>query len=331
VRRRFASALAERVPLGGGALTSGKALTRALRRAGVTRETAADAATLVAELDAAAFGAAEPATAAPPDARAEEVLARVEAEARHRYAPPLWGWLLLVAATGVIGGGALAAGRGEVARAAEAFSGGVRLYEARRYEQASAAFGEVTRLAPRSVDAWANRGTAAWAASDTAGAAEGWQRAVRLDPTAADVRERLDLLPGTQLGGAAWVPPASVSLAAAAALALWAAACGWAAWRAWRRRAAVATGPALLAAAAAACAALAWVGEHARTARDLDVVREGGESRVSPALGAEPGPSLREGEVVRVLARREAWARVAVEGDREAWVAAERLAPLRAD
>jgi hypothetical protein len=34
---------------------------------------------------------------------------------------------------------------------------------------------------------------------------------------------------------------------------------------------------------------------------------------------------------VRVLARREAWARVAVDGDREAWVAAARLAPLRAD
>src|SRR4029450_6036135 len=91
--------------------------------------------------------------------------------------------------------------------ARESFDHGTREYEARRFARAERFFAEAARAEPASSEAWANCGTAAWAARDTAAAAIGWQRALRLDPLAGDVRSRLDLPP--RFGGSALarVPP----------------------------------------------------------------------------------------------------------------------------
>ena len=99
-------------------------------------------------------------------------------------------------------------------RARESFDHGAREYEARRFARAERFFADAARADPMSPDAWANFGTAAWAARDTAAAAIGWQRALRLDPTAGDVRSRLDLTPGFGGSALASVPPVTESTVA---------------------------------------------------------------------------------------------------------------------
>ena len=130
--------------------------------------------------------------------RAIELYTRVDAEALRPWEIPGGVRLLLVAALSVGVAGALVAavpkGGGEL------FGDGVRAYQSRDYASAQRVFGALARQEPRAPDAWANFGTASWAARDTARAVVGWQRALRLEPLAGDVRARLeDLRLGVQL------------------------------------------------------------------------------------------------------------------------------------
>jgi hypothetical protein len=75
------------------------------------------------------------------------------------------------------------------------------------HARARDAFLRSAQAAPRDPHAWANLGTAAWQAGDTASAVVGWQRALRLSPRDAELRARLSAVRAPQLRGAARVWP----------------------------------------------------------------------------------------------------------------------------
>ena len=213
------------------------------------------------------------------------------------------------------------------------FARGVDAYGQGRFKLAAAEFGAITDGAPRDADAWANLGTAAWEASDTARASLGWQRALRLEPTADNVRERLEqVAPASGRGPAAVpsVPPRPLALGAAM---LWL--LGWGGLAVgvrrgrggWRTaRAAV---PALAAAAVMGGSAASL--DQRLAARDLAVIGSDAPLRLAPALSAERASTLRTGEVIRVLGRDGAWAWVVADGDRNGWMDASLLLPLSRD
>jgi hypothetical protein len=343
VRHLFGAALADRLALreAGADVVSARSgvLTRRLRRSGVTLETASSVEAFARRLDAAAYSEAHHDGTTAADGRAlaaeaQTLHAAVDREARPRLALRAAGSTrrastvrtasLLSLAAVVVAGAARAAVR-STARAE--FEEGVAAYSTRRYADAERLFHSAALAEVRSPDAWANAGTAAWTLGDTVRAAVAWQRAVRLDPRAADLRVRLDLLPAPQDGWIAGVPPLPLDWAALTGLALWLIACAAGAARlAGRGRswplASVGTG-ALLGASASAllCVQLARV----RDARDLAVVRAAGPLRSEPALGAELSQPVEATDVARVLSRRNVWARVALDGGRQGWIEADRL------
>jgi len=214
--------------------------------------------------------------------------------------------------------------------AATAFARGVRAYAQDRVSDARVAFLDAAARAPRAPDAWANAGTAAWAAGDTLAAAIAWQRAVRLEPAASDVRDRLALLPAAQDGWIAGVPPIDPDWLARLALAL-ALVAGALALRAAVRVPLLIVGGRLWmwvwGAALAAAGAGGALAAHADPA-DRAVVTTAGPLRTEPMLGAEPGSPADRTDVARVVARQATWTRVALDGGRDGWIESARLAPL---
>src|SRR6185503_584530 len=219
VRRVFVDALAARLGLSPEVFTRPGALARALRRAGVGQELAGEAERFLRQLDEAAYSSAG---VLPPDAgaRAQSIFRRADEEALPRAElrlPPTIALVLCVA----LAGAAVTALAQATDEAERNFDYAVKTYDARQYLAARAAFRLVTRAEPWSADAWANLGTTSWAVSDTATAVSGWQRALRLDPGADDVRDQLDLVHSTALGTIGFVPPFSANFV------LWLALAGW--------------------------------------------------------------------------------------------------------
>jgi hypothetical protein len=153
---------------------------------------------------------------------------------------------------------------------------------------------------------------------------------MRLDPRAADLRVRLDLLPAAQDGWIAGVPPLPLDWAALTGLALWVAGCVIALVRLSgraRRWPLLSLGAASVlgaSASAALCVQLA----RAQEARDLAVVRTTASLRAEPALGAETTGPVEATDVARVVARRSVWARVVLDGGRQGWIESDALTPL---
>jgi hypothetical protein len=342
LRTQLDQALARRVGFGVAEFGTPERLAAALRRVGVTTETAARVAALARSLDAAAYdapGARAADTALEPLARECAAVRRdVDREARPREALVGRGrgegaWLARVlvvcAAAGVCATAAAcvrASEDGAADRAGRAFADGVAAYRAGNVARARSMFGAAVLDAPRAADAWVDAGTAAWAAADSVSAAVAWQRAIRLEPTAADVRERLALLPTAQDGPVAGVLPVPPDALALAALGLCAAA-AMLALPGMRRRA----GPALWAAtwgASLAAGAGSWVLATRMRPDALAVVAAGTTLRAEPALDAEPGPRADATDVARVLGRTGTWARVQLDGARDGWIASDRLVPL---
>jgi hypothetical protein len=328
VRRSFLEATASRIQVPALALAEPRALHRAARRAGTSDATAAAAAALLEELNRAAFGA---------DGRTEPDLARravrvyeaIAAEAR-RPRPQRPARVVTVVATFAL---ALAA----TARAtspdpeADRFALGVTAYDRGHYGIAFRQFATVAAHVPRSPDAWANMGTAAFAAGDTARAMLGWQRALRLEPLAGDVRDRVEML-GTGSGGIGAVPPIPpLPLALTAAL-LWVGSWLFIAWcaRSRRRGARLRPGAALALLAVVLGAATAAV-DRRLAARDLVVVAHDAPLHLLPALGSERRATARTGEIARVVEREGVWAHVIVDGGREGWTDGGSLYSLRRD
>ena len=329
VRNALLDAVLRRTGLDAARLTQPGAWARALRLEGVTDETAGEFAGALDALDAAAFGGA-PTRNAQLAARAVAVLAKIDREARRaRPAPPRRAAALSAGAVALF---ALAAGAGallarDIERAREPFARGMAAYAGADYVRAARLFEDAARAAPRVAATWANAGTAAWAAADTASAVVGWQHALRLDPLAGDLRDRLARVRAPQDIGFARVPLVPPRAPSALALLLWIS--GWSivASRCWRRRPALRLAVATLVIAGAGAAA-ARVFEDRIEGRDLAVVIDPGPLRALPALGAEGGAVPMGGEVAHVLQREGVWTRVELDGDREGWIASERLAPL---
>jgi tetratricopeptide (TPR) repeat protein len=315
LRALFDTALRERTGVRLERATGAGSLAAALRREGVTSETAKDAEHLRDALDTVAYARGQ--RTHDLRERVRTMLQRIGAEARRRGA-------LLAVATLAAGAVLGAQPAGE---ALAAFAEGQTAYTGRDFARARDAFLRAARSAPRDPAAWANLGTAAWHAGDTASAVLGWQRSLRLDPVATDLRARLARVRAPQDRGRARVWPVPPLPLAALGFALW-----WGAWILLALRARGRVGarwllvlPSL--ALVSAAAALEW----RLRAANLVVIATATPLRTLPALGAEPGAVPLVGEVVTVRARRGVWVRIALEAGREGWYPVERTYALARD
>ena len=332
VRRALLDGLRQRTGLDPALLAQAGAWTRALRRSGVTSDTAQDVEVLIDRLDRSAFGGVE-APAPELAERAAELLARVQREATGSSGAPagingVAGVTAFFICAITLAAAAVLAG--DVARAREPFAQGVTAYAGADYVRASRLFEDAARAAPRAAAAWANEGTAAWAAGDSAGAAVGWQHALRLDPTAPELRGRLQQIRAPQDVGPARVIGMPARLPSAIAILLWIGGWALATRQCWRRRPARPVILVTLVIAGAACVG-ARLFEDQLEGRRLVVVTDPAALRSLPALGAEGGAMPLVGEVAVVLHRSGVWTRVSLDGGRVGWIATERVAPLGRD
>ena len=149
--------------------------------------------------------------------RAYDLYRAIDREARPRRTPRASATVIAVML-------ALCARRG--ARAADGahalFARGFDAYAHAQFVASARDFADLAAHEPRAADAWANLGTAAYSAGDTARAMVGWQRALRLEPLATDVRDRLDLISPmspSSLGFVPAVPPLPLAALAGGAVA----------------------------------------------------------------------------------------------------------------
>lgn len=340
IRAALAEALAERLGLDPTRPRDPDALARSARRTGVTAETSNRVRKLLSTLETAAFGG-RPAPERADAAAAVALYQAVDAEAMPRYSPSrrsgVGVTVLLVAAACLTSSDALFARlqapagalATPAARARQAFTSGVDAYEMGQFALAARSFSTATELVPRAPDAWANAGTAAWALGDTARAVMGWQRALRLEPRANDMRERLALTPAASSGGRMTVPPFTPDTVLAVGALLWI--LGWTvvAYRGWQVQRIAAAFPVL----GLALLSFAAVEPLDRLIGAMDLAVSSGDAapRVRPLLGADAGPRLRTGQLVRVTDRDGVWLRVEAVGGRGGWIPANAVLPLARD
>lgn len=316
VRALFGAALRRRTGIALEAATDAGALSSALRREGVTPEVATEAERLRDQLDAHAYTTR--ATTTDWRERTRALLERIDAEARRQGRV---GALLVAIMLGACVAEPL---NGETALIA--FTEGQTAYAGADYARARDAYLRAANAAPRNASAWANFGTAAWQAADTAAAVLGWQRALRLDPMADGLRARLARVRAPQMIGAARVWALPTLPPAAGALVLWCLGWAWCARRRWTHQSA--RRASLLIVPAVALGVLAWFAEWQSRARDLVVIASSAPLRALPALGADPGAVPLIGEVVRVRERRGVWLRIELDAGRSGWYPDERTYPL---
>ena len=318
LRRLFLDALRERVPDAG---RDRESLARTLRRAGVSDGVALEAESMLARLDDAAFS---PNGTLDDRALVEsaEIVEMVDREAmrRSRDAARVAGALTLLL---LLAGAAHASGEAQ-----RAFDDGVRAYQRGQFAVAERRFLRVTAEMPRAVDAWANLGTSAWEAADTAQAARAWHHAVRLDPLDADARERLRALQPLGPRSEAYVAPVSVDAVATVVLGSW-----LAAWlllalpsgRRPRRARPLAGGG--IAVALVGLAALLEI-QSRLEARDLAVLVQGRTLLESPGSESPSLAAAAAGEAGRLGARDGGWVHLTIDAARAGWVPARALMPI---
>ncbi len=328
LRRLVHDALRDRLGLDVGLALANGTLVADLRHEGVTVETASRAASLMQQLDAAVFGGARPAQM-PSAAEFFALIRAVDGEARHggrpRRAPrAMQATMVLVLCVAH----PLLARQGD--EAAKSWAAAQTAYAGRDFARAERHFLDVARLHPDRPDVWANVGTAAWLANDTAHAVQGWQRALRRAPLDLELRDRLALVRAVQDRGVARVPHVPVQLPPILLLLVWGGGWWWLVHRirgglriARRALWLLAIGAVLLGAAVAL--------DNLQRAANAAVVTRTEPLRALPVLGAEPGPAPLTGEVARVLQRQGAWVQVRLDGQRQGWIAAELLLPLGDD
>jgi len=330
LRRQFVKALAQRLGCSPEDFTHPGALQRALRRAGVSDDTATRAESLLRALDAAAYAGTgtSPADAA---RHASAVAAAVDAEALARRELPFWIPALLLAGSLVVVSSAIAADP-----AATVFARGVSAYVRQDYPVAHRAFTETVELEPTSPDAWANYGTASWALADTAGAVLGWRQALAIQPSASDLQLYVVVARDQGPSSPGWVPAlprnATVWLFAVLWIAAWSFALASTVPRRDsprdRSRGWTARLPLPLAACALIVGLLAIEMETRISGARLAVVRRVASLSSDPAIGMDRGPAVGTGEIVRIAGRRGAWTRVVATEDREGWVPSSQLLRL---
>lgn len=320
LRRQFLRVLAQRLGCSPEDFTRIDALDRALRRAGVSPSTSARAEALLRQMDSAAYAGGQMPLAAGRDALA--VARAVDREALARSELPFWIPAIVVALIAVTA----TATAGDPAAAH--FARGVSAYVRSDFAVARDAFASAVTLAPRSSDAWANYGTAAWAASDTADAVFGWRQSLALEPDADDAQQRMTLAHDFGMEDPGWVPAVPRDAPALLFLFLWIAACALAlvgvrpayAWaRHW---------PMPLAVAAMLIGLGSIELQQRITGASIAVVRTELTVVSDPALGLDRGASLATGEVVRVVGRRGVWTRIESTAGREGWLPSSELLTL---
>ena len=323
LRRQFVRALAQRLGCSPQDFTHPGALERALRRAGVSVDTAARAEALLRDLDAAAYaGTGEFPVHVSHDAKA--VARAVDGEALARRELPFWLPMVLAGALLVTAGVGLAA---DMARSH--FLRGVSAYLRHDFVAAREAFAEAADNEPMSADAWANYGTASWTVADTAAAVYGWRQALAIDPGASDLHHRIDAVRSASITAPGWVPQlprnATVWLFAALWLSAW-----LLAWLAPRARAWSGLNRAAL--PLGVCALLiglvAIETETRISGKRLAVVRLTTSLTTAPAIGMDRGLNVGIGEIVRAVGRRGSWTRIETTDDRQGWIPTSQLLHL---
>jgi hypothetical protein len=274
-------------------------------------------------LDEAAFSASG---TLPPDAagRALELYRVADAEALSRMDLRLP--VALIVGALLLGTATIQAGQTTVAR--DAFDEGVAAYGRRDFTAARDAFRRSVVAEPGAPDAWANLGTASWAAADTAHAVAGWQRAMRMEPIAADVRDRAQIVHALPAGSAGYMPPMPAAWAFDLAAVLWFASWGIMALQLYRRRAPARRQLAALGVVAGMFILGGLVLIDQQNGRQLAVVRRTGSLSSDPMLASERGATAIIGEVVKTRGRQGSWTRIVLDDGRDGWVESSGLISL---
>ncbi|WP_439642658.1 SH3 domain-containing protein [Gemmatimonas sp.] len=353
-RRSLLAQLATRLHVVPTELVTRTDLERVLRRRGVTRSTTSALLQLLDDLAMEGFGGDAARADATAGARASALMAKVQDEAVPHGRTKLWarrasraGTTLLVglvaaAAAAPVG----AAGAQSVPELASVSCDEQRAnasaslqmtvqeaaaaYEGHRFSRAAQQFAGAAERCPFDVDLLLNWGTAAWATNDTVSAVIAWQRAARLEPLAADVQERLALLPAGARGGLADVPLVPVLALTGVAVFAWLAA--WVLyfvlWRRAERGGTMALTATLLLCIAVAAGGTAWWGHRALDASGLGVVRRPETLRTAPGFEAGTSGGVATGDVVRLASAQEGWVRIEHTDGRSGWIPVSRIAPL---
>ena len=313
LRRHYVRALAQRLGCRPSDFTHPGALERALRRAGVSESTATRAEAQLRELDAAAYaqGGVLPLGAA---RNANQLAHAVNAEALSRAELPFWIPVVLIGAILATATVAIASDSASIS-----FASGVSSYLRQDYPAARSAFTQAASLEPRSAEAWANFGTASWAAADTASAVLGWRQALSLDPGARDLQARIGALRPVDASSPGWVPAMPAHLMVWLFAALWLAA--WTlAWIGRRSLDTLTRQTAPLAVLAVLVGLIAIKIDDKVSGADTAVIRQRLSLSTDPAMGMDRGPTVSVGEMVRVAGRRGSWVRVEAADGRSGWV-----------
>jgi tetratricopeptide (TPR) repeat protein len=316
VRRIYTIALADRLGLDPESFTRAGALARALRRRGVSTDVALDAERFLRDLDEAAFSSSGM-LAADAANRAAKLYAIVDGEAlpRVQITAPI---SLVVLA--LFAGSVATAHAFDEANARRAFDAGVAAYQQHNFVAAREAFIAAALAEPHAPDAWANLGTASWAVADTARSVGAWQRALRLEPLAADVRDRVELVHALPWTAAGYVPPLPASWLFDLAALLWGLAWIAAAYRAARGQYVGARETATLAVLAVLIVIGSLALQERLSGRHVAVLRRTASLSSDPELGGERGATALIGEVVREEGRQGAWTRVVLDDGRDGWI-----------
>jgi tetratricopeptide (TPR) repeat protein len=318
LRRNFVHVLASRLGCSAEDFTHPGALERALRRAGVSEDTATRAEGLLRELDVAAYTRT---SALPRNAprNAVAIARAVDVEALARTELPFWIPIVLIAFSLGIVVNAIAADVSEAH-----FARGVSAYLRHDYQAARGAFADAVSLAPTAPDAWANYGTASWALADTAAAVLGWRQALAVEPAASDLHQRIAVVGHDGPSSPGWVPslPRNASVWAFGLLWLAAWAFAWSGRRApaWTRRVSLP-----LVACALVVGLVSIELETRVSGAKLAVVRRQSALTSDPAIGMDRRPGVATGEIVRVAGRHGTWTRVEAAGDRDGWIPSSQL------
>jgi len=333
-RRALVDGLRHRTGLVAASLTGPGAWTLALRKAGVSSASAAAVEALVEALDAACFSA-EPERWARGEgwsAQAREALRLVDGEAYGESARSPRSAQTAAALAVAIGLAVAVPGSSAFAQVAarDAFALGTTAYAGGDYLRAARHFADAAHAAPRSASAWENLGTAAFLARDTANAVLGWQRALRLDPTNADLRALLSRIRAPQESGLARVPAIRGSWPILLAIVFWIVGWTMSARQCWRRRPARRIGV-ITAALGASLFTYGYRAEQRQEGVGLVVVADPAPLRAVPALGADARATPMVGEIAEVVERRGVWVHVRLDGARDGWIPSERVSPLGGD
>lgn len=341
VRRLLISSLARRLEVSTEVLTDRRKTRRMLRRRGVTAETTEALLEKLGDLDVASFAAANVESADATTKFSTQALAlydRVDKEAllplaqrlRRTKRGAVVASLLLAALLGCVGAHTVHA------QSTDTWDIAKQDYLNRQFVDAANAFQALSRQSPRDADVLANWGTAAWAAGDTVSAVVAWQRAARLDPLAADLREHLLRLPSGSRDGVADIPMIPVQALGIAGIALWTIGCALAAWLLLRKRRQRAAMPvmnmltvALLSLGVASAATSAW-GARALRTDGLAVVLRPETLRASPDAAADAQGGAATGDVVLIAEIVPRWVRVEHSDGRTGWLPSDHLTLLTA-